>query len=159
MTGAQAVAEPHPFIEKPVLAPYADPAPAFAEAAAPVGFGAVPPLNAWAFLIGQEEKPVENEPPPWEGSVTGTGEATARIPEPEPVSEPEVVDPVRQQIVTVAEWLEEAEEHGRRLSGAEVARRLNVSPKTGQRRVLAAAAYLAEQRQTPDHPPLRAVRP
>ncbi|WP_327425657.1 hypothetical protein OG612_42775 (plasmid) [Streptomyces sp. NBC_01527] len=45
---------------------------------------------------------------------------------------------MQQQIVTVAEWLAEAKEAGQKLSGTEVARRLELSPKTGQRRVNAA---------------------
>ncbi|MCP3822764.1 DUF2637 domain-containing protein [Streptomyces sp. A3M-1-3] len=71
-----------------------------------------------------------DEPVVWEASVTDSGEATARVPE-QQLGEPEL-DPVQQQIVTVAGWLAEAEDAGKKLSGAEVARRLNLSPKTGQ---------------------------
>ncbi|MET9955983.1 DUF2637 domain-containing protein, partial [Streptomyces sp. NPDC006339] len=92
-----------------------------------------------------------------ERAVTDTGEATARIPEQQPVGE-DGTDPVQQQVELVAKWLAEAEETGGKLSGAEVARRLGVSPKTGQRRVIAAAEHLAEIRQQSGRAHLRPVR-
>ncbi|MET9427890.1 MULTISPECIES: DUF2637 domain-containing protein [unclassified Streptomyces] len=92
----------------------------------------------------------------WESTVTDTGAATARLPE-QQADEPDL-DPVQQQIVTVAGWLAEAEEAGQKLSGAEVARRLGASPKTGQRRVIAASEYLAEQRRQQGRAHLRSVR-
>jgi hypothetical protein len=91
----------------------------------------------------------------WEATVSDTGEATARLPE-QQTQEPDL-DPVQQQIVTVAGWLAEAEEAGQKLSGAEVARRLELSPKTGQRRVNAAADYLKEQRRQQGRAHLRSV--
>ncbi|MEU4498102.1 hypothetical protein AB0F96_32905 [Streptomyces sp. NPDC023998] len=91
----------------------------------------------------------------WEASVTDTGAATVRLPE-QQTEEPEL-DPVQQQIVTVAGWLAEAEEAGQKLSGAEVARRLGLPPKTGQRRVNAAAEYLEEQRRQQGRAHLRSV--
>lgn len=97
---------------------------------------------------------VETEPGAWEASVTETGAATARLPK-QQTQEPDL-DPVQQQIILVAEWLAEAEE-AKKLSGAEVARRLELSPKTGQRRVNAAAEYLAEQRRHQGRPHLRSV--
>ncbi|MFB6811876.1 hypothetical protein [Streptomyces sp. NPDC056387] len=66
----------------------------------------------------------------WEARVTDTGAVAARLPE------QQTEEPVQQQILTVAAWLTEAEETGVKLSGAEVARRLGVSPKTGQRPVI-----------------------
>jgi hypothetical protein len=91
----------------------------------------------------------------WEATVTDTGAATARLPE-QQTEEPEL-DPVQQQIVIVAGWLAEAEEAGQKLSGAEVARRLGLSPKTGQRSVNAAAEYLEEQRRQQGRAHLRSV--
>ncbi|WP_432095627.1 DUF2637 domain-containing protein [Streptomyces sp. bgisy100] len=96
------------------------------------------------------------EPAVWNASHTNTGQATARLPE-QQSDDPEL-DPVQQQIVTVAEWLAEAEDAGQRLSGAEVARRFGLSPKTGQRRVNAAAEYLEEQRRQEGRIRLRSVR-
>ncbi|MFF2902355.1 hypothetical protein ACFVU1_38910, partial [Streptomyces sp. NPDC057966] len=95
------------------------------------------------------------EPAVWEASVTDTGAATARVPE-QQIDEP-ATDPVQQQIVTVSQWLAEAEEAGQKLAGAEVARRLGVSPKTGQRRVTAAVQYLEEQRRLQGRAHLRSV--
>ncbi|WP_351233298.1 DUF2637 domain-containing protein [Streptomyces sp. NPDC002133] len=96
------------------------------------------------------------EPAVWEATVTDTGAATARLPA-QQTQEPDL-DPLQQQIVTVAGWLAEAEDVGEKLSGAEVARRLGVSPKTGQRRVIDAAKYLEEQRRQQGRPRLRSVR-
>ncbi|MFD5425594.1 DUF2637 domain-containing protein [Streptomyces sp. NPDC127084] len=96
-----------------------------------------------------------SEPAVWEASVTDTGAATARLPEQQ--SDESDLDPVQQQIVTVAGWLAEAEEAGQKLSGAEVARRLGLSPKTGQRRVNAAAEHLEEQRRRQGRAHLRSV--
>ncbi|MGW8782363.1 DUF2637 domain-containing protein, partial [Streptomyces sp. NPDC055796] len=91
----------------------------------------------------------------WEATVTDTGAAAARLPEQQ--TEEPVLDPVRQQILTVAAWLTEAEETGVKLTGAEVARRLGVSPKTGQRRVIDAGRHLTEQRRQQGRARLRSV--
>ncbi|MFD8887941.1 hypothetical protein ACFV0H_36470 [Streptomyces erythrochromogenes] len=89
--------------------------------------------------------------------MTASGEAPARVPRQQTDEQPTEVDPIQREIVLVATWLMEAEETGRRLSGAEVARRLEVSPKTGQRRVLDAQAYLEEQRRQQGRAHLRSV--
>ncbi|UUU37570.1 DUF2637 domain-containing protein [Streptomyces sp. NBC_00162] len=91
----------------------------------------------------------------WEATVTDTGAAAARLPQ-QQTEEPDL-DPLQQQILTVAAWLAEAEETGAKLSGAEVARRLKVSPKTGQRRVIDAVKHLAEQRRQQGRTHLRSV--
>ncbi|MBT2611444.1 DUF2637 domain-containing protein [Streptomyces sp. ISL-87] len=91
----------------------------------------------------------------WEATVTDTGAAAARLPRQQ--TEEPVLDPVQQQILTVAAWLAEAEETGVKLSGAEVARRLGVSPKTGQRRVIDAGKHLTEQRRQQGRAHLRSV--
>ncbi|WP_327713643.1 DUF2637 domain-containing protein (plasmid) [Streptomyces sp. NBC_00464] len=100
------------------------------------------------------EAPV-GKPGVWEAAGTSTGVAAALVPAQQSV-EPEL-DPVEQQLVTVVRWLVEAEESGGRLTGAEVARRLGLSPKTGQRRVNAAAERLEEQRRQQGRAHLRSV--
>ncbi|MFB7174469.1 hypothetical protein ACFCYM_27145 [Streptomyces sp. NPDC056254] len=89
--------------------------------------------------------------------MTTSGEATARVPRQQTAEEPTEVDPIQREVELVASWLMEAEETGKRLSGAEVARRLEVSPKTGQRRVLDAQTYLEEQRRQQGRAHLRSV--
>ncbi|WP_443079438.1 DUF2637 domain-containing protein [Streptomyces sp. NBC_01724] len=90
-----------------------------------------------------------------ESRRSDTREATARLPEQQTAEAGP--DPVQEQVITVAQWLAEAEESGHKLSGAEVARRLKLSPKTGQRRVNAAADYLTEQRRQQGRAHLRSV--
>ncbi|MER6443614.1 DUF2637 domain-containing protein, partial [Streptomyces venezuelae] len=87
------------------------------------------------------------------GDVTDTGAATARPSEKQ--TDESGVSPIQREIVMVAGWLAEAQEAGEKLSGAEAARRLGVSPKTGQRRVLEAARYLEENKPRRGH--LRSV--
>ncbi|WP_257005342.1 hypothetical protein [Streptomyces albidoflavus] len=94
--------------------------------------------------------------PLWESSAAEGGSVAARVPESLP--DDAAQDPVQQQIVTVAGWLVEAEEAGGKLSGAEVARRLELSARTGQRRLDKAAAYLQEVRQQQPRAHLRPVR-
>ncbi|WP_331747673.1 DUF2637 domain-containing protein (plasmid) [Streptomyces sp. NBC_00853] len=93
----------------------------------------------------------------WVAEVTASGEATARVPRQQTDEEPAETDPIQRDIELVASWLTEAEETGKKLSGAEVARRLEVSPKTGQRRVLDAQKYLEEQRRQQGRAHLRSV--
>ncbi|MFB8417473.1 hypothetical protein ACFC63_18385, partial [Streptomyces albidoflavus] len=92
----------------------------------------------------------------WESSAAEAGSVAARVPD--PLSDDAAQDPVQQQIVTVARWLAEAEKTGEKLSGAEVARRLELSARTGQRRLDKAAAYLQEVRQKQSRAHLRPVR-
>ncbi|WP_328406361.1 DUF2637 domain-containing protein (plasmid) [Streptomyces sp. NBC_00390] len=167
----QAVAEPHPFFEPSNPQPFAaPPVPVDAEpyvrepAPAPTATvvdehragGGVPEQKALDLPSARPAEPASGEPTVWESTVTDTRAATARLPE-QQTDEPDL-DPIQQQIVTVAEWLVEAEEAGKKLSGAEVARRLGLSPKTGQRRVSAAVEYLQEQRQQQGRAHLRSVR-
>ncbi|MDX3538917.1 DUF2637 domain-containing protein [Streptomyces sp. MB09-01] len=93
----------------------------------------------------------------WVAEVSASGEATARVPRQQTDEELAEVDPIQREVELVASWLMEAEETGKRLSGAEVARRLEVSPKTGQRRVLDAQTYLEEQRRQQGRAHLRSV--
>ncbi|MET7714843.1 DUF2637 domain-containing protein [Streptomyces sp. NPDC005407] len=171
-TGRQAPAEAHPFFgpaapasgESPKSGWSGDPEP-HAPERVPVptasaaddrrAGGTVPQQTALDVPSARTAEAPVGEPAAWEASVTDTGAATARQPE-QQTEEPEL-DPVQQQIVTVAEWLAEAEEAAQKLSGAEVARRLGLSPKTGQRRVNAAAEYLEEQRRQHGRAHLRSV--
>ncbi|MER8262507.1 hypothetical protein [Streptomyces albidoflavus] len=94
--------------------------------------------------------------PLWESPAAEVGSAAAPVPESLPDDAEH--DPVQQQIVTVARWLAEAEKTGKKLSGAEVARRLELSARTGQRRLDKAAAYLQKARQKQSRAHLRPVR-
>ncbi|MDH6545835.1 hypothetical protein, partial [Streptomyces sp. SPB4] len=101
--------------------------------------------------------PAEAEGRDWVAEVAASGEATARVPRQQADEVPAEVDPIQREVKLVASWLMEAEEAGKKLSGAEVARRLEVSPKTGQRRVLEAKQYLEEQRRQQGRARLRSV--
>ncbi|MFF3159991.1 hypothetical protein [Streptomyces sp. NPDC057910] len=87
--------------------------------------------------------------------MSDTGAATARVPE-QQHQEPEL-DPLQQQIVQVAQWLAEAEDAGKKRSGAEVGRRLGVAPRTGQRRVDKAVEYREERQRQQGRSHLRSV--
>ncbi|MFD9078210.1 DUF2637 domain-containing protein [Streptomyces erythrochromogenes] len=105
---------------------------------------------------GETSRPAPaGEAQAWTADVTETGEATARVPQQQ--NDEGDVDPIQQEIELVAQWLAEAEDAGKKLSGAETARRLGVSPKTGQRRVLEAAKHLEESRQRQGRAHLRSV--
>ncbi|MEU4497008.1 DUF2637 domain-containing protein [Streptomyces sp. NPDC023998] len=117
--------------------------------------GGVPQQTSLDVPTAAAAESAAGDPAAWEATVTDTGAATARLPKQQ--SQQPDLDPVHQQIVTVAGWLAEAEEAGKKLSGAEVARRLGLSPKTGQRRVNAAAGYLEEQRRQQGRAHLRSV--
>ncbi|WP_331719659.1 DUF2637 domain-containing protein [Streptomyces virginiae] len=105
---------------------------------------------------GETSRPAPaGEAQAWTADVTETGEATARVPQQQ--NDEGDIDPIQQEIELVAQWLAEAEDAGKKLSGAETARRLEVSPKTGQRRVLEAAKHLEESRQRQGRAHLRSV--
>ncbi|WP_331735154.1 DUF2637 domain-containing protein (plasmid) [Streptomyces goshikiensis] len=101
--------------------------------------------------------PAEAEGRDWVAEVAASGEATARVPRQQADEVPAEADPIQREVELVASWLMEAEEAGKKLSGAEVARRLDVSPKTGQRRVLDAQKHLEKQRQQQGRAHLRSV--
>ncbi|MFI1177572.1 DUF2637 domain-containing protein [Streptomyces melanogenes] len=140
-----------PYVREPVPVPV----PTATLAAGNRVGGGVPQQTSLDLSTAAAAEP-SGESSLWEAAVVDTGEATARLPE-QQTSEPEL-DPVQQQIVTVAEWLAEAEDADQRLSGAEVARRLSVSPRTGQRRLDKASEYLEEQRRQQGRAHLRSVR-
>ncbi|MFG2334662.1 hypothetical protein ACGFMM_34365 [Streptomyces sp. NPDC048604] len=161
-------AEPHPFFERPDPQPLAMPTAGEPRDLDPVVVPSAEVSDEWQAGGGAREQdavrlpmprsapPVDGQPALWEAGVTDTGAATAQLPE-QQTSEPEL-DPVQQQIVTVAAWLADAEEAGEKLSGAEVARRLGVSARTGQRRLDKATEHLAEQRRQQGRAHLRSVR-
>ncbi|MDH2392186.1 DUF2637 domain-containing protein [Streptomyces sp. HNM0663] len=168
----QAVAEPRTFFELPTPQPFTAPAAPLVDepstrepVAAPTSAavdehragGGVPEQTSLDLPSPRLPSEPSSEPTVWESTVTGAGAATARLPK-QQTDEPEL-DPIQQQIVMVAGWLVEAEEAGQKLSGAEVARRLGLSPKTGQRRVNAAAEHLEEKRQRQGRAHLRSVNP
>ncbi|MET7931936.1 hypothetical protein ABZT43_50995, partial [Streptomyces sp. NPDC005349] len=156
-TGAvtdRGVAEVLPVVAAPAVEPVAAPAAPVTDAPDPAviaaqatASGGVPGASVTAGAAGEAMA--------WEATVTDTGEATARLPE-QQAQEP-VPDPVQQDILTVAGWLEEADAEGTTLSGAEVARRLGVSPKTGQRRVIAATKHREDQQRQQGRAHLRSV--
>ncbi|MEV0449854.1 DUF2637 domain-containing protein [Streptomyces sp. NPDC050600] len=151
---------PHPFFSRPPstegpateaaeprsaeIAGAPEPAPALQAVAVDLAAGAG---ESQVAATGQPvmAQPSVGQPRGSEPAVTDTGEATARMFQ-QDVGE-EGTDPVQEQVELVAHWLAEAETSGKKLSGAEVARRLGTSPKTGQRRVIAAIEHLAEVRQ------------
>ncbi|MCY0930998.1 DUF2637 domain-containing protein [Streptomyces sp. H27-H1] len=161
----QAVVKPHPFFGPPavqttVVQPMEaelDPT-ELAPTAASAPEGASGEVGRRSALDVSSARTTEahlSEPAVWEASVTDGGGVAARLPD-QQTSEPDL-DPVQLQIVTVAGWLAEAEEAGQKLAGAEVARRLGLSPKTGQRRVSAASQYLEDQRRQQGRAHLRSV--
>ncbi|MFD4144639.1 hypothetical protein [Streptomyces sp. NPDC058572] len=167
----QAVAEQHPFFEPSTPQPFAAPAvPIYAKpyVREPVPMptaavvdeyragGGVPEQTSLDLPSARPAEAASCETTVWESTIADTGAATARLPE-QQTDEPDL-DPVQRQIVTVAEWLVEAEKAGEKLSGAEAARRLGLSPKTGQRRVNAAVEHLEEQRRQQGRAHLRSVR-
>jgi hypothetical protein len=145
----ETIAAPQPYVAEPV------PAPTASAADDRMAGGGVPQQTSLDVPTGVTAGNAAGETAAWEATVTDTGTATARLPE-QQTQEPDL-DPVQQQIAIVAGWLAEAEDAGKKLSGAEVARRLGLSPKTGQRRVNAAAEHLEEQRRQQGRAHLRSV--
>ena len=92
-----------------------------------------------------------------EAPATDPAEATARAPEQwidqTPVSE--LTED--QRIERIVQWLAEAEATGKRLSGAEAARRNEVSPSTGQRDMRQAKDLLAQRQREQGRAHLRSV--
>ncbi|WP_331719872.1 DUF2637 domain-containing protein (plasmid) [Streptomyces sp. NBC_01023] len=140
-----------PSTREPVLAPTGSAVPDQRD-----GGGVPQQLSIGAsFQRSAPSQPDTESAAPWVAAVTDTGEATARAAEPEH-QEPEL-DAEEQRIRMVAGWLAEAEESNRKLSGAEVARRLDVSPRTGQRALGAAKKYREEQLRQHGRAHLRSV--
>ncbi|MFC8012413.1 DUF2637 domain-containing protein [Streptomyces cinereoruber] len=158
--------EPHPFFGEPAslssmtespVTPASHPATAVPAPAASTTDANLAAPSGRSFEQPVLAAPARPDGQDWMAEVTSSGEATARVPRQQSDEEPSEADPIRSEIEKVAAWLAEAEDTGKRLSGAEVARRLGVSPKTGQRRVLDAQKHLEEQRQQQGRAHLRSV--
>ncbi|WP_043242491.1 DUF2637 domain-containing protein [Streptomyces violaceusniger] len=134
-----------PSVEPAAPQPYAaEPVPAMT---APVAEAAVPeqmPMDATPTVTAGQPSASTGSGAGWDTTVADAGIATVRVPEQQsPESDAE-----EQQNRMIAGWLTEAEAAGKKLSGAEVARRLDVSPRTGQRALNKAKEYrTAQQRQ------------
>ncbi|MGW5817631.1 DUF2637 domain-containing protein, partial [Streptomyces noursei] len=81
-------------------------------------------------------------PAQWGAAASDTGAATVRKPQ----SQEQELEAGDQRIEQVVQWLIEAETANTKLSGAEVARRLEVAARTGQR-AIAAAREIKEARE------------
>ncbi|MEV6735314.1 hypothetical protein, partial [Streptomyces sp. NPDC051364] len=158
--------EPHPFFGEQLSLRSLSEQPV-ESARLPAGAVAVPTASVTdAGLDSPAGRPVEQpvhgtptaaDAQAWVADMTASGEATARVPRQQNNDESAEADPIQNEIEQVASWLAEAEDAGTRLSGAEVARRLGVSPKTGQRRVLDGQKHLEEQRRQQGRAHLRSV--
>ncbi|MFE8950065.1 DUF2637 domain-containing protein [Streptomyces sp. NPDC007856] len=144
----------------PQAAPVAEPvlAPMASATDTPAAGGRLPRQTALDFTAGSAAGGTDGDAASWEATVTDTSEATARIPEQQVAETP--VDELTegQRIERVVQWLLEAEANGKKLSGAEAARRNEVSPKTGQRDVIKAKEILEKQRRDRGRAHLRSVR-
>ncbi|MBL1086754.1 DUF2637 domain-containing protein [Streptomyces actinomycinicus] len=141
-------------------APVAEPVPAPVASAAdtPPAGGRLPRQTAFDFTTGSAAGGADGDATPWEATVTDTGEATARVPEQQVAETPVSELTEDQRVERVVQWLIEAEADGKKLSGAEAARRNQVSPKTGQRDVIKAKEILEKQRRERGRAHLRSVR-
>ncbi|WP_037860722.1 DUF2637 domain-containing protein [Streptomyces sp. NRRL S-241] len=158
--------EPHPFFGEQVNARGTAESPV---EPAPLPAGAVPAPTASVSNAGPAGRPgrsfeqpglataTESGAQDWVAEVAASGEATARVPRQQTDDELTHDNSLPSEIKQVVAWLIEAEDTNTRLSGAEVARRLGVSPKTGQRRVLDAQKHLDEQRRQQGRAHLRSV--
>ncbi|MGW1768232.1 DUF2637 domain-containing protein, partial [Streptomyces sp. NPDC002073] len=159
-----APSEAHPFFGKPAAEPVLVEEPARSEPVTrePVAAPSATATGTMTHAASDGKwsgdtlaSALESQAPLWTAEVTDTGAATARVPQQQ--SAEAEADPIQKQIELVAKWLAEAEDAGKKLSGAEAARRLKVSAKTGQRRIIEAAKYLEEQRQRQGRAHLRSV--
>ncbi|GGS35763.1 membrane protein [Streptomyces nojiriensis] len=159
--------EPHPFFGEPVSTrstgeSSVEPAPLPA-GAVPAPTASVPAASpagrsgSRSFEQTVLAAPMGPDAQHWVADVAASGEAIVRVPRQQTHYVPADDDSLPSEIKQVIAWLTEAEDANTRLSGAEVARRLGVSPKTGQRRVLDAQKQLEEQRQQQGRAHLRSV--
>ncbi|WP_394365708.1 DUF2637 domain-containing protein [Streptomyces sasae] len=120
--------------------------------------GRLPRQTALDLTAGSVTGQTDRDSAVWEAAVTDTGEATARVPKQQTAETPVGELTEEQRIERVVEWLLDAEAEGARFSGAEAARRNQVSPKTGQRDVIKAKEVLEQRRRDRGRPHLRSVR-
>ncbi|MFJ2007992.1 DUF2637 domain-containing protein [Streptomyces chartreusis] len=138
--------------------PVAEPVPTALASDASAAGGWLPRQTALDLTTGSVTGRPDGDTAPWEATVTDTGEATARVPEQQVDETPVDELTEEQRIERVVQWLIEAEAAGTRFSGAEAARRNQVSPKTGQRDVLKAKEILKDQQRERGRAHLRSVR-
>ncbi|MGW1476353.1 DUF2637 domain-containing protein, partial [Streptomyces olivaceus] len=139
-------------------APLAEPVPTASTADQPAAGSRLPRQTALDLTTGSVTGRTDGDATTWESTVTDTGEATARVPEQQVDETPVGELTEEQRIERVVQWLTEAEAAGKRFSGAEAARRNQVSPKTGQRDVNKAKEILKEQQRERGRAHLRSVR-
>ena len=139
-------------------APVAEPVPTASVAGQPAASGRLPRQTALDLTTGSVTGRTVGDATVWEATVTDTGEATARVPEQQVDETPVSELTEEQRIERVVQWLLEAEAEGKRFSGAEAARRNEVSPKTGQRDVIKAKELLEERQRERGRAHLRSVR-
>ncbi|MFI6658152.1 DUF2637 domain-containing protein [Streptomyces sp. NPDC050523] len=139
-------------------APVAEPVPTASTADQPAASSRLPRQTALDLTTGSVTGRPDGDAPTWEATVTDTGEATARVPEQQVDETPVGELTEEQRIERVVQWLIEAEAEGKRFSGAEAARRNEVSPKTGQRDVIKAKEILEERQRERGRAHLRSVR-
>ncbi|MFI5688409.1 DUF2637 domain-containing protein [Streptomyces sp. NPDC051636] len=139
-------------------APVAEPVPTASTADQPSAGNRLPRQTALDLTTGSVTGRTNGDATTWEATVTDTGEATARVPEQQVDETPVGELTEEQRIERVVQWLIEAEAEGKRFSGAEAARRNQVSPKTGQRDVIKAKEIMKEQQRERGRAHLRSVR-
>ncbi|MEV7004809.1 hypothetical protein AB0N62_45820, partial [Streptomyces sp. NPDC093982] len=137
-------------------APLAEPVPTVPVVDRSAVASRLPRQTALDLMTGSAMSRTDGDATPRKTTVTDTGEATALVPEQQVVDRPVELTEV-QRIERVVQWLIEAEESASKFSGAEAARRNQVSPKTGQRDVIKAREIMEKQRQR-GRPHLRSVR-
>ena len=139
-------------------APVAEPVPTASAADQPPVSSRLPRQTALDLTTGSATGRSDGDATTWEATVTDTGEATARVPQQKVAETPVGELTEEQRIERVVQWLLEAEAEGKRFSGAEAARRNEVSPKTGQRDVIKAREILEERQRERGRAHLRSVR-
>ncbi|MFD8391073.1 DUF2637 domain-containing protein [Streptomyces sp. NPDC059680] len=149
-----------PAVGPSQAAPVAEPVPAPVASAADTSAasGRLPRQTAFDVTTGSPAGGADGDATPWEATVTDMGEATARVPAQQVAETPVSELSEDQRVERVIQWLIEAETDGKKLSGAEAARRNQVSPKTGQRDVIKAKEILEKQRRERGRAHLRSVR-
>jgi hypothetical protein len=119
--------------------------------------GRLPRQTPTKLTAGSVTGRTDGDAATWEATATDTGGATVQIPEQQVDETPVGELTEEQRIERVIQWLIEAEAEGKRLSGAEAARRHQVSPKTGQRDVIKAREILKGRQRERGRAHLRSV--
>ncbi|MFF7764202.1 DUF2637 domain-containing protein [Streptomyces griseorubiginosus] len=139
-------------------APFVEPAPTASTLDGTAAGSRLPRQTALDLTTGSVTGRADSDVTAWQATVTDTGEATARVPEQQVDETPVGELTEEQRIERVVQWLIEAEAEGKKFSGAEAARRNQVSPKTGQRDVIKAKEIMVQQQRERGRAHLRSVR-